>query len=314
MGADGVIKAVCPECQAEVEAKPDEDILDQPTFCPACKRIVQFEKSLSDEEALLRGAAAAAKGAGKVGLFAGGLLKKAASKGLAKYQGHRKHRKAIKQLEDRIRTHFQSERPSAEALAGLREECSQLGVEVKVVAADLAEDFAAFLAREIDRIKAGGVADVAAVDAACQYMEAFFTPEDRQRKLAGALGVLAKVLQIREGQVKPLTDSTGLVVSGGEVVWHETEAGGVAQGEPAGTAAHAGRLYVTSTRVVFTSRTAPAEIDLGDVTAVEVEPGRLFLLGKTPDKSLEFALPIPEIAAEHVRQAVRGREPQANSH
>lgn len=305
MSEDGVIKAVCPECQAEVEAKPDEDILDQPTFCPACKRIVQFEKSLSDEEVLLRGAAAAAKGAGKVGLFAGELLKKAASKGLAKYQGHRKHRKAIKQLEAGIQAHFRTERPSVEVLAGFRDECGQLGIELQMVAGELEEDFAAFLAREIDRIKTSGIGDAAAVDAACQYMEAFKTPEDQQRKLAGALGVLAKVLEIRSGRAKPLTDSTGLVVSGGEVVWHEAEAGRVAKGESAESVTHAGRLYVTSLRVVFTSRTAPAEIDLGDVTAVEVEPGRLFLLGKTPEKSLEFVPPIPEIAAEHVRQAIR---------
>ncbi len=308
MSDDAVIKAVCPECQAEVEARLDEDILDQPTFCPACKRIVQFERSLSDEEALLRGAAAAAKGAGKVGRLAGGLLKKAASKGLAKYKGHRKHRKALKQLAERVQAHFQSERPSAETLASFRDECSRLDAELKVIAADLAEDFAAFLAREIDRIRAGGVTDVAAVDAACQYMEAFFTPEDRQRKLAGALGVLAKVLQIREGQVKPLTDSTGLVVSGGEVVWHEEETGRVAKGESAESVTHAGRLYVTSMRVVFTSRTAPAELELGDVTAVEVEPHRLFLLGKTPETSLEFTIPVPEIAAEHVRQAIRRRD------
>lgn len=305
MSDEALVRAVCPSCGAQVEATKEERILERQTPCPACSKTVQFRESLTDEEAILRGASAAAQGAGKVGHFAGGLLKRAAVFGAAKHRDHRRRVGATKELAAMIRAHFQTERPSLERLRRFREGSQAAGAEPQAFTKDMQQDFVRFISREAALLRDGDSRDPVALETIRQYLEAFQLPRENRAAIANAMNVLERVFSIRRGEAKPLTDVAGLVVRNSEVVWYTTKADSIAQKRSGEEEKNDGHLFVTNMRVVFTSRTAPDEIPLSDINAVEIENGRIFLLGKSQRRSSEFAVRSPEIAAEHIRQAVR---------
>ena len=106
---------------------------------------------------------------------------------------------------------------------------------------------------------------------------------------------------IAEGESKPITDIGPLLVRNSEVVWFRCPARIAAKRNESVD----GDLYVTCLRLVFVGQGTSVEVPLGYINAVHYDTGGLHVTGKTVTASQEFAVADSELAATHIRHAVR---------
>lgn len=303
MENEGVIKAACPSCGMEVTIK--KELLSKRIKCPQCKLPQHFEAVVTPEEAFRRGTAAALKGAKRFGIFAGAMLKKAAIAGMEKYKDHAKRAKALEDLQKRLLNHLLTERPSLGTLVELESESQLLGTTLAALTAERKADLAAFFARELGRARMAAAMDAESEQTIRHYMKSFAVPPEMQVELDKTLTILRFVHDIRTDNVKPLAEVEGLVVRSNEAVWYQSDASLIVRVRSGYETLHEGRLFVTSMRVVFTSRTYPDEMQLGAINSVELDNGRLLLTGSGQKTASEFLVSVPEVAMEHVRHALR---------
>lgn len=304
MGSQKIINATCPNCSTFVEGTVEE--FSRPLQCPGCGSMAQFRHAINDEEMLAKGAVTAAKGVAKAGIFAGGLLRRTISFGADKYLAHKKRSQTVQALRERLLAHLQTERPSVATLAELRAQSQAAGVELLDVAKALEPTaLRSFCAREISFLASDGQASDGVDQVLEQYVHALGASDEVRTHVAQGLARFRQIREIRNGRSKPLTNVAGLVVRNSEIVWYQADASSIVQDRANGGVQHLGRLFVTNLRMTFVSRTVPDELQYGDINAVELEKGRVFVTGKSNRSCAEFIVAEPEVMAEHVRYAVR---------
>lgn len=129
--------------------------------------------------------------------------------------------------------------------------------------------------------------------------------EERARAEAALVSQRARqelLAQITSGDRQPL-DPSGmtLLVRNSEVVWYTCDAQVLVDGLPQ----HAGSLFVTSIRIVFTSPQCPVDIPVSHVNAVDFSGGRLQITGKSTSSSQTFVVADPELVAAYIKRTVQ---------
>jgi len=240
------------------------------------------------------------------GIFAGGLLKKMASLGATKYRDRKERSRAIQALHARLLAHLKNERASSATLRDLRSQASAHGTELQDVAKSLDPSvLPSFFNRELALLSMDGEATPEIQRVLEEYVTALDPPSNVSKSLFQTLARMRQIHCIRTGNIKPITNVTGLVIRNSEIVWYQGDASLVTQDRSSGKILHLGRLFVTNLRMVFTSRTAPDQYQYSDINAVEVEKDQVYITGKSQRTCADFAVAAPEIVAEYIRYAVR---------
>jgi len=296
------IRMRCPHCGGEFTGAAC--VLDKSIKCPQCGQRGLFSARPTEDEILADIAGRAMGGIRRAGSLAKGLLRKAATAGKRKYEQRITRAREMVDFERRLAEHLARGSAAGETLEQLVSESRELGVDLKDSVVSPRADLAAFYDREIERLRSGAVDDTQHENLLRRYFAAFGAEAATVSRLERVLAAVREARDIEAGRASPLTHVAGLVVRNSELVWFQASATTVTRNRREEDA-HDGQLFVTNLRTVFTSRTAPNEVPMGALNAVEVEGDHLYLTGKTQSNSCEFWLDRAEVAAAHVRRAIR---------
>jgi hypothetical protein len=123
---------------------------------------------------------------------------------------------------------------------------------------------------------------------------------DRQARAKARADILQ---QIADGKTSPILATTDLLLRNSETLWFNCPAHVVQTRN--GEATH-GSLFLTSLRVVFTSRDAPLEISVPAINSVaHADAYELHIIGKSASSSQTMRVPDAELAATHLRRIVQ---------
>ena len=288
--------------------------LERPVQCPSCAKTVQFQQVTSIEEAALQDAREAASNAAesmkKAGWFLTGTLKKAASAAMSTYRDRKSHAALVSVWRARLRAHLEADRPCRTSLEALVRDGNLLGLELAQEATRWRDSVAVFFDREIQRIRLTKHLTEDDESLIASYCTEFAVTGD----IARQLDRIRLMMAIDSGRAKPVASSVvGLVVRNSEIVWYQTPASAICRDRTGTTEMlHSGQFFVTNLRLVFTSRTNPADIRLESINAVEPNEGKVLLVGKTAGSSSEFQFPDAELATAYIAQVIRVFHRQAD--
>jgi len=281
-----------------MEGRATPETFEKEVVCPKCKRRVRFVRLMTEDEMFFEGFK-------KAGTFAAGFVKKAVKFGSKRISQRRQRSSARKKLLPRLQEHFRGECITKAAISHMRQTYEPLGLNLKREMIPLKESFEAFMRREARRVVALGGIEPEEKEAFEEYLVAFGADEPLVSSVRRNLALAEAIQKVESGRAEPLEQVQGLAVRNSEIVWYEMPAVLVGRSRGNDATEHEGNLYITNMRIVFTSRSEPRETDISNVNAVENQADTLYVLGKTQRASNEFILNQPELAAAHIRHAVR---------
>ncbi len=311
--ADNRIRAVCPSCRVVVLAVPA--ILTQRAQCPGCQKVVQFQRERSEGEELLD----ATKVAGRAAKATAGELSKASqaigkagavgigklSSGLKKHVNRGKLKKALAH-------HLETDFPNAETLTGLEAQACALGLSITELSATLKKQRAVFLQRMTAALQTAGGCAQHHLDLATRYVQLFDLEGQFGGELRSIIDRQTTLERIKSGEVDAITNVTGLIVRSTELVWLQTAADMVEVKRTGDVDLHAGTLYVTNVRLVFTSKNTPYESQLSNINAVDIESGKVVVMGKNQSSTAMRRVSDPVMAAASIEHALRSHHRQVD--